>query len=53
MEEEDFYKIVNIAKGLCHVKIDPPEFEGDDMEIEFLEGPLEGMYAKVNNFNLK
>lgn len=53
MEKNKFFILVNEAKGLCHVNIEPPEWEEDDMTIEFLEGPLKGSTVAISNYQIR
>ena len=53
MNNEEFYNITNKAEGIAHVIICPPGYVQDDMEIEFLDGPLKGFRATVSSYNIK
>jgi len=48
MRKEDFYDITNKAEDIYHIKIEPPDFLDDDMEIQILDGPLKGLTVTVD-----
>ena len=52
MEDEEFYDLMNLAEGLCHVEITAPLDVGDWTRVEFLEGPLKGQAIEFNKNRL-